>query len=96
MVDLRKHGPKWLWKDQTKDIPYSVGTRLTGPNKILKSLGSIQFGFDRMETPPADRKHPESTQPNGGRCNTGFLSAVPDGLDSLTEIKDLLHIATKP
>jgi len=61
MVDPRKHGPKLLRKDQTKDIPHSVGTRLLGPDEVIKPLGSMQFRFNRIQTPTAGHEHKENT-----------------------------------
>ncbi len=61
MIDPRKHGPELLRRNQTKDIPHSVGTRLLGPDEALQPLGSMELRFDRIQTPPARRKHQEGT-----------------------------------
>ena len=68
-----------LGRDQTKDIPHSVGTRLDQhPTRPSSRLGIAQFRFNRIEAPTVHRKHQEDTHPNRRGWNPRPLTVYPE------------------
>jgi hypothetical protein len=65
MIDPAEHGPKILGRNQTKDIPDSIGAGFGRTHHAIQPLGDAQFRFNPIEAATVHRKHREGTHPNG-------------------------------